>query len=156
MRAIAKQIAAILLISGVVAVVANVVHPRGIPFVQSWSDHVEARARKEGIEVIPLSVALTLHADNRALFVDARPLEDFDAGRVRGALSAPASTVHDAPEALFNLIGLDRPLVIYCRDRDCDDGLLLAAELLKMGSTNHVLYIDGFELWKKHGGPVEP
>ena len=87
MSGTAKQIAAILLVSGVVAVVANVVHPHGIPFVQSWSDHVEARARKAGINVIPLSVALT----TKAQFIDVRPWEEFDRGHIPDALSIPLS-----------------------------------------------------------------
>ncbi len=33
--------------------------------------------------------------------------------------------------------------------------IMLAMELQAMGCSNLVLYIDGFELWEKHGGEVE-
>ena len=151
MSGTAKQIAAILLVSGVVAVVANVVHPRGIPFAQSWSDHVEARARKAGINVIPLSVALT----TKAQFIDVRPREEFDRGHIPDALSIPLSAWEERFITLASHVEAKTPMILYCSNRECDDALLLALEIQQFGGTNFYLYVDGFDVWEKHGGPVE-
>lgn len=155
MKATFKRIGIILLVSGVVAVVANTVHPRGIPWVQDWSIHVEAKARKAGIRVVPLSVALNKHRMGQSVFIDARPAGEFAAGHVPGAVSVPFQNLDDHFMALGELVDSGTELVLYCKNRDCDDGLMLAKELQAMGASNLVLYIDGFEVWKKHGGVVE-
>ncbi len=146
-----KRAGMILLVSGVVAVVANTVHPRRIPWVQSWSNHVEARAREAGVRVMPLSVAL----EARARFVDARPREEFERGRIPAALSVPLGEWEDAFALLADLVESNGPMVLYCGNRDCDDALLLALEIQTFGGTNLFLYSDGFEAWEEHGGPVE-
>ena len=58
-------------------------------------------------------------------------------------------------DVIVTLLDSGKELVIYCQNRDCDDSLLLATALQAMGTSNLVLYVDGFELWKKHGGAVE-
>ncbi len=151
----AKQIGAILLLSGVVAAVVNSIHPRKIAWVQDWSNHVESKARKNGLRMIPLSVALQKHAVGRSVFIDARSAEAFAAGHIPGAVSAPRQFVDTLFTEWATLLDSGRELIIYCQNRECDDALLLAAELQAMGASNLVLYVDGFELWQKYGGAVE-
>lgn len=155
MKAVTRQIGTILLASGVLAGVANSVHPRRIPWVQNWSRQVEARARQQKIQAIPLSVALEKFQSGRSVFVDARSPESFAQGHIAGAVSIPFESVDEKFTILAELIDSGNELVIYCTNRACDDALLLAAELQSMGCSNMVLYIDGYELWEKHGGGVE-
>jgi rhodanese-related sulfurtransferase len=152
MKTTLKQIGIILLFSGVVSFLANRVHPRKIPWVQTWSHHVEAKARKAGIKVIPLSVALQKFQTMEVVFIDARPTGEYEAGHIPGAVSVPFQSLDDHFTTLTGLIDSGRELVVYCKNRECDDSLMLATELQAMGVGNLVLYVDGFELWKKHGG----
>ena len=154
MKTTLKQIGIILLFSGVVSFLANSVHPRKIPWVQSWSNHVEAKARKAGISVIPLSVALQKFQSLEATFLDARPADEFETGHISGALSLPFQSLEESFQTIGKLLDSSKELIVYCTNRECDDALLLATELQAMGAENLVLYIDGFELWKKHGGEV--
>jgi rhodanese-related sulfurtransferase len=155
MKATRNQIAMILLASGFLAVVANSVHPRKIPWVQDWSQHVEAKARKQGVRIIPLSIALKKFQGLDSVFIDARLADEYAKGHIPQAISVPFQSLDDHFPMLGKLIDSGRELVLYCRNRDCDDALLLATELQAMGATNLVLYIDGFELWEKHCGGVE-
>lgn len=155
MKTTLKQIGIILLFSGVVSVFANWVHPRKIPWVADWSSHVEAKARDKSIPVIPLSVALKLFQASETVFIDARPVEEFDAGHIRGALSAPLNSWEDQFMVLASLVDSQAPLVLYCSNRECDDALTLAILLQPLGATNMSVYVDGFDLWEKHGGEVE-
>jgi rhodanese-related sulfurtransferase len=150
-----KRTGTILLVSGVVAVVANSVHPRKIPWVQNWSNHVEAKARKAGIKAIPLSVALEKFQALESIFIDARPAPEFGRGHIPGAVSIPFQSLEEQFPILGNLVDSGKKLVVYCQNRECDDSLLLAIELQAMGASNLVLYVDGFELWEKYGGAVE-
>ena len=152
MKATAKQIGYILLASAALSVGVNVVHPRRIPWVQDWSRQVEAQAVKQDIKVIPLTVALERFRFGEALFVDARSAGHFAQGHIPGAVSVPFEQFDELFPALADLIDSGRELVVYCSNRACDDALLLASRLKEIGSSNPVLYIDGFEMWEKHGG----
>jgi len=98
---------------------------------------------------------MDLHKQEAHRFIDARPSEEYTLGHIPGALSLPFQTLDDHFETVGTLLDSKEPFIIYCSHRDCDDALLLAVELKNMGSTHLMLYIDGFELWKKYGGAVE-
>jgi rhodanese-related sulfurtransferase len=151
MKTTLKQIGMILLVSGFLALIANTVHPRRIPWIHDWSAHVESKARKAGVKVIPLSVAL----ESKAQFIDVRATADFERGHIPDALSIPASELDQHFDQLLSLVSSDHELVIYCSNRECDDALVVAEELKRMGAEKLVIYIDGFDLWQRHGGAVE-
>ena len=152
MKATAKQIGYILLASAALSVGVNVVHPRRIPWVQDWSRQVEAQAAKQDIKVIPLTVALERFRCGESLFVDARSAIHFAQGHISAAVSVPFEQFDELFPAIVDLIDSGRELVVYCSNRECDDALLLASRLKEIGGSNTVLYIDGFEMWEKHGG----
>ncbi|MDZ8118627.1 rhodanese-like domain-containing protein [Pontiella agarivorans] len=156
MKTTLKQIALILLVSGFLALTANLIHPRRIPWVQSWSDQVEAKAKNAGIRVIPFSVALEKFQSPEVLFIDARRLEAFEDGHIPAAVSLPFESLEDQFPRIGNLLDSGNELIVYCANRDCDDAFLLAAELQAMGAENLLLFIDGFEAWAAYGGAVEP
>lgn len=149
------QLLSIIMVGGLVGGLANLVHPNKIPWVQDWSNYVEAKAAEEGIEVIPLSMAHTIHQAARHLFVDARPAEEYSNAHISSALSLPFETLDEQFEALGQILSSEAPVIVYCRNRECDDALLLAIELREMGKTNLLYYVDGFELWEESGCPVE-
>ncbi len=153
---IIKQIGIILLFSGVVSFLANSVHPRKIPWVQQWSNHIEAKARKAGIKVIPFSVALQKFQTLDVVFVDARSATEFGAGHISGAVSLPFQALEEQFPMIGSLLDSGRELIIYCSNRECDDSLMLAIGLQAMGAEHLVLFIDGFEIWQQYGGEVEP
>jgi rhodanese-related sulfurtransferase len=157
MKTTLKQIGAILLISGVVSFLANSVHPRKIPWVQAWSNHVEAKAKKSGIKVIPLSVALQKFQslEEPAIFIDARAPDEFAAGHIPGALSVPFQSLEELFPIIGSLIDSGQELIVYCKNRECDDSLMLATELQAMGAENLTLFVDGFEVWQHYGGSTE-
>lgn len=156
MRTTLKQIGIILIVSGFLALVANSLHPRRIPWVQNWSRQVEEKAARQKIKVIPLSVALEKFRSGESVFIDARPSNDYMKSHIAGAVSIPFGAMDEKFTMLAGLIDSGDELVTYCSSRECDDALLLAAELQSMGCSNLALYIDGYELWEKHGGEVEP
>lgn len=155
MKTIIRQIGGILLVSGMLAAVANIVHPRRIPWVQDWSRYTETRAKQEGIRMMPLHTARETFRQGEAVFIDARPSAAFAEGHIPGAVSIPFQSLDLHFETLGRLLDSGRALVLYCGSRECDDALLLAIELQAMGGSNIVWYVDGFETWTEYGGAVE-
>lgn len=145
----AKRVLAILCTSLLLAVAVNSIHPRRIPWVQDWNGYAESKAIAAGIRVVPLSRAYALHQAGGHLFVDARPADEYAAAHIPGAVSLPFQSLDGHVDALAALLESDRPLVVYCSNRKCDDALLLALQLQEMGQTNLLYYADGFERWRK-------
>ncbi len=152
---IIKQTLLVALVSGLLAGAANLVHPYRIPWVQDWGSYVEAKAMQAGIDIVPLSLARFLHELGNHLFVDARPVKEYGNGHIPGCISLPFDDLDNQLPTLEQVLDSERPLVIYCRNRECDDALLLAMELREMGRSNLLYYVDGFELWEESGCPVE-
>lgn len=145
----------ILLAGGLIGGVVNLLHPHRIPWVQDWGNYVEAKAGAARIEVIPLRFAYAIHQAASHQFVDARPSEEYGKSRIPEALSLPFETMDEQFDVLDQILSSDAPVIVYCRNRECDDALLLATELRDMGKTNLLYYVDGFELWEESGCPVE-
>ena len=155
MKTTIRQIGLILFVSGFLALLANTIHPRKIPWVQDWSHQVESRASELQIRVVPLSVAKEIHSVGKALFVDARSETDYADGHIPDAVSLPLEALDEHFEQIMEWTDSDRDLVVYCSNRECDDALLLSAELKSMGVSNLTLFIDGFDSWKTFGEAVE-
>jgi rhodanese-related sulfurtransferase len=157
MKTTVKNIGIILLVSAVLAGVANCVHPRKIPWVQKRSDQVEIRAKEQNQKIIGFAQAQEKFRALNALFVDARTAEEFAKGHIPGSVSLPFAHFNGEEYFMttFDLVDSGKELVIYCSSRECDDGRLLAAELEMLGCTNVILFIDGFDGWEKEGGEVE-
>lgn len=154
MKATAKQIGLLLLAAAALAVMANVVHPRRIPWVQDWSRQVEKQAEQRGVRMVSPAVALELFRSGNVTFIDARPEAEFLNGHIPGAVSVPFGQLDEKIPQIMRLIDSGHVLVIYCSNRMCDDALLLAAEIKAMGG-DALLFIDGFDSWAKHGAEVE-
>lgn len=144
-----------MLTSGLLAGAANLVHPLRIPWIQDWASYVEAKAIQAGIEAIPLGLALSLHQEGYHLFVDARSTMEYRKGYVPSAVSLPFEALDEQLQVLSQILSSEDPVVVYCRNRECDDALLLAIELRDMGKSNLLYYVDGFELWEESGCPIE-
>ena len=98
--------------------------------------------------------------DMNALFVDGRSAEDFNKGRIKGAINFPYTEFVKKSKAekieltkKFNKHGI---IVCYCRGKDCEVSIDLAYEFAKLGFSSVNIYFEGFQDWKDAGFPVEP
>ncbi|GAB4384390.1 MAG: hypothetical protein Kow0022_06800 [Phycisphaerales bacterium] len=108
---------------------------------------------------IDLSTARQLF-DEGALFIDARPREEYDRSHVAGAVYLTSELISSgkARETLDGLVqdyGFDYPIVIYCHGGDCDASDNVAKLLLPMGFHNLRVMKVGFDDWKAAGYEVE-
>jgi len=129
----------------ILAVVVNLLHPKRIPWVDDWANRVEAQAVAEKVPLVQLSDMLNVLRDGSRLFVDARPADEYAKSHLPGAISLPFQTLE---ETSVTALPLDKPLVIYCTGPECDDSLLLAIELRKLGRADVAVFIGGMELWQ--------
>ncbi len=107
----------------------------------------------------PLLVSLPQAADlydaGQAVFIDARSPEEFEAGHVAGAKNVP---LYDpASDMIWEALDVPRQadIVVYCSGDLCQDSLVLARRIVRLGWRNVKVYVGGWEEWKESGLPVE-
>ena len=92
--------------------------------------------------------------DKEALFVDVRKDEDWDAGRVPGALHLELNKTFNA-DALGEEVQKDEEVVIYCNGHKCMRSSEASKMAVDWGFSKVYYFRDGFPAWKKAGYPVE-
>lgn len=90
-----------------------------------------------------------------APFVDARLLEEFEAGHVEGAFWLPSAEFMNghSPEAL-TLMDKASPLVVYCGGGLCDASKNTVVLLQQAGFTRCHIMTEGYPAWVSAGRPV--
>ena len=142
-----KQVLILIGVAVLIAGAINLIHPERIPWVEDWANRVEAQAVQEGVALVQLSEVLEFLREDSHLFVDVRSAKEYERGHLPGAVLAAAG--------LTEFLNEPRPLVLYCTGVECEDSLLLALELHKLGRTDVALFIGGMELWRSELLAVE-
>lgn len=132
----------------ILAVAVNLLHPKRIPWVEDWANRVEAQAVAEQVPLVQLSDMLNFLRNGSHLFVDARPAEEYARGHLPGAISLPFETLNQRAGIVAQVLASAKPPVLYCTGPECDDSLLLAIELRKLGRKDAAVFIGGMELWQ--------
>ena len=134
----------------------NFVRPSGrLPWLYPWSTLVESRAFAENIPLIHTEALYNELMAGSVILLDARPLTEYQAGHLPGALSLPV----DAFDQHFSEVQLflfsEQPIVTYCSGPSCDDALRLALRLRDEGFSAVSLYLPGVQDWQATGLPLE-
>lgn len=93
--------------------------------------------------------------DNKIAFVDARHLEEYEAGHVENAflLSSDDVTAGKGTEVL-GYLDKEAPIVVYCNGGMCDASENLVKVLQDMGYHGCRIMSDGYPAWEKAGYAV--
>jgi rhodanese-related sulfurtransferase len=151
----AWQIPALLILSVAAGLAVNTMRADRLPLIGDFS--VGARmttATGERMD-IALEEVEKLFFTHGAVFIDARPAEDYARGRIQGARSLPWQDVE------LNFIGvtadldLATPIVTYCDGETCELSHDLALFLRDAGFINTRVLVNGWSAWQQAGLPVE-
>ena len=132
---------------------SNLIHPKRIPWVKDWGSRVEAQAVSEKVSLVQLSEILDFLREDSRLLVDARSAEEYARGHIPGAISLPLESM--AMDAITQVLASEKSPVFYCSGVECDDSLLVALELRKLGCQDVAVFIGGMELWRSEMLSVE-
>lgn len=101
-----------------------------------------------------LKDAKSLFDTKSALFVDARPHEDYDAEHITGAISLYCAQFDSLYNDVLGSIPKDRTIVTFCSDPECKEAVKLGDALAARGHTRVVILLEGLPGWKNAGYPV--
>jgi rhodanese-related sulfurtransferase len=100
---------------------------------------------------LTLTQAKSLY-DSHVPFVDARHLEDYEAGHVMDAFQM--STEDFNGSEVLNYLDRNAPIVVYCSGGQCDASKNLVKLLQQAGYTQARIMEDGYPAWSKAGYPT--
>lgn len=145
-----KEAGIILILAAALALGSNRMRADGL------SLYPKARAvAPAGIAAVELSLALKLHREGSALFLDARDRDFFELERIRGALSLPVDGFDARFRALKARVMKAPRIIAYCDDLHCPLAERLAERLQSLGLTGVMVLPGGIEEWRGAGGPRE-
>ena len=105
---------------------------------------------KDKLEPIAREELLERVNNNLVTVIDVRPVEEFNAGHVPGAINVPLVDLHKHLDKLGN----KKEIVAYCRGPHCVLAFDAVSELRKKGLAARRME-DGVPEWKHSGMPVE-
>jgi rhodanese-related sulfurtransferase len=133
--------------------------------VQSWRGELAAKIEQhralrrerefQGVKSVNLAQAYALFQKGQALFVDARPPEEYAELHISRALNLyPSLLEKDGADKVAGL-AKDREIVVYCGEVNCDLSLRVAEKLQALGFTRVMAYVEGFRAWDQAGYPAD-
>jgi len=151
------QVIALVFLSSFIAFTVNHFRSDQIPIIGEWS--VDARfsdSEKKSL-IISLEQAGDLFKNKAALFLDARPKEQYDEGHIKGALSLPQQEADIYFMEIAETLETrgDKTIITYCDGESCELSHDLAMFLKEMGFNNVKVLVNGWGLWQKAGMPKE-
>ena len=159
---IIKKMIFLLGISIISALTVNFFSPAGITLVGKWDESLGVKATQTKghvfsgeLEIKDVRTAKQIYDSDKAVFVDARSLENFKNGHIKGAKPLPLGQFDDLIEAFKKKYPVDTFIVTYCSGSASDDSHRLEQLLFDHGYVNVSVFIDGYQGWKTEGFPIE-
>jgi rhodanese-related sulfurtransferase len=117
---------------------------------------VERRQERfQGVLTVSLPQAHALFEQKEALFVDARPEEEYVELHIPGAINLPPDRLEKLSAPPLEGVPKERLIIIYCGQANCDAALRVAEKLQSLGFTQVRAYLEGFNAWDQAGYPAD-
>ena len=104
----------------------------------------------QGVKTVNLVQAFALFQQG-ALFIDARPADEFAELHVPNSLNITPSMVEAGAAEKVAGLARDREIVVYCGQVSCDLALEVAEKLQSLGFTRVMAFMGGFRAWDEAG-----
>jgi rhodanese-related sulfurtransferase len=132
---------------------------------QSWRGELanfleQARQQRrqeqfQGVKTVNLAQAYVLFQQGQALFIDARPADEFAELHVSKAINITPDMEAAGLDEKVAGVAKEREIVVYCGQVSCDLALKVAEKLQALGFTRVVAYVGGFRAWDEAGYPAD-
>lgn len=144
----------ILVLAAMLALTVNQFRGERLPWVGDFSASDGGDAAHDDGTTISLAEARTLFDADQVQFVDARSMDDFEAGHIRGALNLPWLEFDAHIEAVLPELRDDVTIVTYCDGEACHLSKDLARSLKDMGFVKVKVLVNGWSIWRDAGLPT--
>ncbi len=132
---------------------------------QSWQGELtvrleQARSQRrqkqfQGVQPINLAQAYALFQQRKALFIDARPADEYSELHIPQAMNITPDMLDNHGAAQVAGFAKDREIVVYCSQVSCDLALRVAEKLQALGFSRVMAFVGGFRAWDEAGYPAD-
>jgi rhodanese-related sulfurtransferase len=150
-----RQSIIMVILSALIGVSINTVRSDRLPLIGNWSPEAQLVSADGKKMAISLEDAKKLFEAQKAVFLDARSPEDYNAGHIRGAKNLPWLEFSRYFDQAASGIAQDRTLIAYCDGETCHLSKELAKALSEMGFQDVRVLINGWSLWVQNNFPVQ-
>jgi thiosulfate sulfurtransferase len=157
-----RQASIILALSAFFAIIFNSFSDDGIPLKGNWpsvggsnSVIVPPSAAEGDPPFISLDEAAAKFQSKNVIFLDARLPEDYQIGRIRGAVNLPFEELEAFWPKIRDSLPFDKEYVVYCSGDECELSLFLGREMMAQGYKNISIFYGGWREWEKAKLPIE-
>lgn len=144
--------------SAAVGVAVNHFSPRGISLLPAGRGGEEVPAAvlalPAGVAGVGLSEARDVFESGSALFLDARPPEEYAESHLPGALNLPAGEFDEYFARVVERVEEAERVIIYCDGVECSDAVEVAERLVEFGFSDICVFEPGWRAWLDAGGPT--
>ncbi len=133
---------------------------------QSWRGELatrleQARSQRrqeqfQGVQTVNLAQAYALFQQGQALFIDARPADEYAELHIPKAISLPEALVEKkGVGGVLAGIPKEHQIVVYCGMVSCNAALTVAEKLEAQGFSQVTVFLGGFRAWDEAGYPAD-
>jgi rhodanese-related sulfurtransferase len=162
-----KQAVWLLILSTVIALLVNALHPNKIDYIGSYRELssgdgpiVPPTADPGDPPFIALDVAVMEFDLGGAIFVDARDSYEFNCGTIPGAINIPFDYLPNGDltpyfDSCLGSAPTDSKLIVFCSGEECDLSLHLARNMAEVGYSELMIFFGGSREWEEAGLDLE-
>jgi rhodanese-related sulfurtransferase len=132
---------------------------------QSWQGELAVRLEQarhqrrqeqfQGVQTVNLGQAYALFQQGKALFIDARPADEYAEIHIPQAMNITPDMLDNQGAAKVAGLAKDREIVVYCSQVSCDLALRVAEKLQAQGFSRVMAFVGGFRAWDEAGYPAD-
>lgn len=145
----------LIVLAGAIAMGVNQWRSDGIVLVGDWTPEARIADTAGDSLIVDLAEANRLFQEEAAIFVDARPENQYAAGHIQGALNIPWQDVDRYFVETADRLGSAPTVITYCDGESCDLSHELALFLKGMGFKDVRVLVNGWTVWRQAGLPID-
>jgi rhodanese-related sulfurtransferase len=149
-----KEALMILVLSLATAMLVNGLRPNGLDLFAPVAPTASGSTPTQTDREISIEEAIRRHADQSAIFVDARSAVDYEAGHIQSALNLPDQDIDAWIEAFIAQTNPEALIIAYCEGPQCALSKSLVDKLIDLGFVNARYLVDGWGQWKERRLPT--
>ena len=150
----------IIIVSIIAGFIFNIFSPNRISVIYSANNNPFFRPERSSYSeefprIVGLKEAKAHFEAGSALFIDARPVQHYINGHIRGAISLPLDNFENRFTEIQHRLPKNHDIIVYCDNIHCDLSARLVYRLLDEGYLYCFIFENGIKHWQTVGYPVE-
>jgi rhodanese-related sulfurtransferase/uncharacterized membrane protein YphA (DoxX/SURF4 family) len=150
-----RQATSIVLVGITLGLISSQVRPNSLPWFGEWSPEARLTLKLGKKMLISFEEARDAFVSRAAVFLDARPADEYRKGHIQGARNLHIGEFDEKVGEVLIDLPENALIVTYCDGERCTLSAELAQKLKQIGFENVRVLFNGWTVWKQHHLPTQ-